>query len=270
VSTVILDPVSYPPRGAYDTSQGWTVERVAEVTGITDTGANFMYKTLDDLVTAGSLPARGAGHPTVVGAYLTGYEVQSIAPHVMVVRLIYRQNVPSFNEAEQQQQASNPTLSFSASLGSTQTNKDRFGNIMRCGYEGTNQGGLVDRMVPMLVIEIEREETGCPVARIQPFMGKLNKAGWRVAPADPARSWMLVGVLGESKDRGLTYRVRYQFQFQEPRPNGVSGWDRELCFIDPVTGRPPEHTEDNLTYEYNPVMAYEQYDDVDFNLLGLA
>lgn len=262
--TVYMDPVDVPPRGDFDVASGWSPERVAKVTGVAYTGPDSHYTALQELVTAGSLPSVGSAHPTIVGATLTGYSVEMIEPGKMIARMRYRQPTAAWDETQQQQQLTSPTLRFSATLAQEQSNKDVNGRVIVVEHAGEEQSGLVTRLVPQMMIEISRMEIGSPADRIRNYIGKLNLADWRVAPADPRGTWLFIGANAVSQDFGVSYRVDYQFQYRPPI-GPYSGWDQEVVFIDPTTGRPPPDV-----YESPGLVRVDMYAYANFNDLGLA
>jgi hypothetical protein len=80
--------------------------------------------------------------------------------------------------------------------------------------------------------------------------------------------WLCTGINATTNDSGVTYDVTYTFVFRDPIQEGTShigGWNAEVVFVDPATGRPPkdyilDESGNNLTKVVKQI-----YPEVDFS-----
>ena len=167
-----------------------------------------------------------------------------------------------------------------------QTNIDHYGDIIEAYYtypedykenpemagvvvgtDGYGVSTLVDKFMfaPTLTITRQEHITGLDlIVKTAEFTNKLNSCVWMLVPQSSANSWMCTGISGASQDNGITYTVRYSFEHRSPVDTTnfgtLSGWDKQVIYIDPRTGQPPADA------DITPVRLY---DEIDFNLLNL-
>lgn len=250
-------------RAQYDSQSGWVIERPCTITGVTETGAGFLTRTINDAIDAGLLPQLGTVHPDIANAYCFGYAPEPLSQVAIRVRVMYRQvSVSDIGGGD----LDTPIFRVGASLSSVDANKDKNGDQIRITWTdsatGTSydQGKIVSLLVPQLVVEVQRTEFGSPMTRVRPFMRSVNQAGWLVAPDDPEGTWKYMGCQSESRDFGVTYSVRHEFHYRE------SGWDPEIIVMDKNEGSPVP----GATLANGGAKKIAMYTPMDYNWFGFA
>ena len=247
------------------TYQGWELERIAVVTGLTGTP----HKKLIDAANTSGVPSIGDGHPSLSTCKLREIIPESVGKDEVKLRLIYSQYVTSTS----QWQPTFDTIECGASIGQVETNKDIDDNVMWVQYtypadytknldyasKTHKQGGTIIRLVPESSISIVKQELFPPAEKARAFVGKVNATGWIIDPNAPARTWLCSGIVGRSTDGGVTYFVTYTFQY---RPDT---WDATILFTDPNDGKPP----DDLVAGTGS-KVYQIYEETNFNYLNLV
>jgi hypothetical protein len=95
-----------------------------------------------------------------------------------------------------------------------------------------------------------------PRARAEANVGKTNDALWNGYAANTV---LCTSIVGNSRDGGATYDVRYEFEY---KPNG---WTELVVFKDEETGRPIA----NLVAGVSKVTV-DLYDEADFDALNIT
>ena len=185
---------------------------------------------------------------------------------------------------------------FSSGAVMEQTNKDVDGNPIVVKYQYPNDsdiygdkagkteetGAMVDILTPERTIEITRTEWGLTYGRSPgvdisdiiwqkkwKYEKHINKETWHPIPGQMAipvintHCWLCTGINATTNDSGVTYDVTYTFVFRDPIQEGTShigGWNAEVVFVDPATGRPPKDLVDD-----EGKVVKQIYPEVDFS-----
>jgi len=241
------------------TADGWQFTRIAIVTEITGTGHARIYNAAQQLGVF-----IGASHPTVPTAYLMSVTPTSETSDTVKFRLDY---------------AEYPFADMQVSIGSTvsqiETNKDINGDPFELEYafpadyhiddyagETITTGAVVSLLSPETTMVVRKHITGADYLDVlvvsTSYVGKTNAAGWMVMGSPAENTWLCTGITGETSDAGLTYMVTYSFHYRS------DGWDSEIVFMDPNTGKPPSDVVEGVG-----IKTYQMYAQANFNNLGL-
>lgn len=274
MATVVSDIIEGKASFTFD---GWVIERVFIVTGLTGEPYD---KIIDALNTTG-IPALGDAHPSSSLEYCYLREaiptIEGKANDIVRIRLIYA-NATWPTERQQVN-----TLEVGGALSQIQTNKDRFGNTITVGYtypadyayddalRGTfvETSGLVTKLVPERHIVKRRIEYSDPSLKADLYLGAVNSGPWSLDIGAATGTWLCTQLEGVSNDGGLTWVVTYAFQYRKDT------WETTVTFIDPNTGRPPADLYTAAQAAADPdrsdvgIKDYEHYDIRNFNQLGL-
>lgn len=204
---------------------------LSEVTGATAIAQ--MYNALTDF----QIPAIGSDL-SAVDLDLTGCWLRAINAEVMspgTVKLILHY---SHSPIEQL------VIEAGSTLNQVQTNKDK--NDAKISLEYTypdpfppnpqfagttaTQGGTFTKMVPERVLVYKQRESTSPQSFAALYEGKVNDATWQ---GGAAGTWIVASITGRSDNSGIDFVNFYRFQYRK------DGWDPEVVFIDPSTGKPP-------------------------------
>ena len=157
-----------------------------------------------------------------------------------------------------------------------EANRDKNGDLMFVtftpegeGVEPLKQPVLGPTFRPGIVVTIPKKlnvEQGDskPVDLGIAYIGRVNQAGWRLAPGAPAKAWMCTAVRGTSQDGGKTYDASFSFQWRRVTDDNPSPWDLEGVYIDPATNRMPDGV-----VVGEGIKRFELVDDADFNAMNL-
>jgi len=210
---------------------GYETERIAIVTGLTGDGHTRLYNALN---TAG-VPEYGDAHPTIPSLTVQERSGSPDAADIVRIRLVYRTYTTSYGAPPE---GTKPLVEVGTALVSMNTSEDVNGTVVTVSY-GTAQTQTavipVDR--PHTVIRLTRTEYYDPTEKSAEYTGKVNMAGWEIAPSSPARTWRCNGITGRSSDGEVTYAVTYEFEYKEDIPSG--NWDVIYQYTDPITGTTP-------------------------------
>lgn len=252
--------------GGKVTADGYEIERIARVSGLTGTAYARLKQAVAAL--AAKNAAIGKSHPSITKAKLAEMPFEHESPSVMKFRLLYREpdwsggtTDPETDDPEHQQ------IEIGTSLQSVQTNKDVNGDLMEVEFDGKKQSGEVSVMRPLSTIVVRRREGSSPGHKSRVYVGKLNAAGQfaLAAPDTVGGTWICTGINGTSNDGGATWAVVYSFEYDE------LGWDHEAVYNDPDTGRVPDGVIDGTdAVKALAIRTYAQHKAVNFNLLNLT
>lgn len=244
--------------------KGWTVERLAIVTGLTGDADAKIYNAS----TVSGMPLIGASHPTIPYCKLERKVLNAITTEEVRFRLIYTQSYGSIGSGRP-----TDTIQVGGGLQQEESNLDAGSNVMTVSYaypsnypaswgdfagQTMTQGGLPPRLIPQHGITITKLEYINPAPKARTYIGTVNNGPWSLDTSAAARTWLCTGIIGNSDDAGQTYYVTYSFQY---RPDT---WDSTIVFIDPATGRPPPDASSG-----NGMETYQRYTMMNFNNLGL-
>lgn len=236
------------------TFDGWNIERVFMVTGVTGNG----YDKIINAMNTSGVPALGSAHPSasLTDCYLREAipTIEGKANDIVRIRLIYA-NATWPTERQQIN-----TIEVGGALSQVQTNMDKEGNVITGSYfyptnypeddvrnwpnynPALNSGaggaiiiasGLVTKLLPEHHIVKRIVEYSNPTLKAKLYLGAVNSGPWTLDIGAAARTWLCTQLEGVSNDGGLTWVVTYAFQHREDT------WDGTYTFIDPRTGRPP-------------------------------
>ncbi len=243
------------------TLDGWELNRMAVVTGVTGDGHAKIINA------AAELPGINTAHPSLSTCLLREIIPESIDSNTVKFRLIYSQATP----ARFQPQLN--TIEVGGTLSQVQTNKDRDGNVISVSYEYPSsykldpnlQGktvqtsSLVGKLAPEHTITFSRIEYSNPSPIAKGYVGTVNSMEWELDPGAAPGTWLCTGIVGRSNDGGITFVVTYTFQY---RPDT---WSTVVQFIDPNTGVPPDDLIEDTGIK--TVYLYPETDFNNFNFL---
>jgi hypothetical protein len=243
------------------TFDGWQLERIFVVSGVTGTG----HARLENALNTSGVPELGDAHPTSTGSYLREAIPSADDSDTVRIRCIYA--TPGWESSRQEL----GTVEVNANLSQTETNVDRLGLDITTGYTYpadyayseklrstyVEQGGMLSKLVPDLSITKSQVEYLDPQPKAKEYVGTVNNGPWSLAPSDASGTWLCTGIVGRSNDGGTTWLVTYSFQYRGDT------WTSTAVFIDPHTGKPP------ADLGAMGVVDYELYDLKNFNNLGL-
>lgn len=132
-----------------------------------------------------------------------------------------------------------------SSLNQVTTNKDKTATAISLEYEypdpnplkpelagvTVTQGGTFTKLVPERTLVYHLRELNSPQAFAHLFEGKVNDATWQ---SGAAGTWMCSSITGRSDNSGENFSNTYTFQYRK------DGWDPEVVYIDPASGKPPD------------------------------
>lgn len=232
-------------RGRKSQEYGWELERKAIVTGIDSTLA-ASARLLEAVLCTVGMPEIGDPHPNVAACILREIIPTAITSEKVELRLVYRER-----GADTQQDGEWPesTIEVGASAIQIQTSKDKDDTNISVAYHYPDEekfgewknatfttDEVVGKMIPNNTIVVSRRETttGDFLNWLgKNYVGKINYAGWYLAPGDAAGTWLCTAIRGRSYDGGVTYDVEYNFQYR------ADAWTENVKFIDHFTGKPP-------------------------------
>lgn len=244
-----------------ETQDGYEEIRVAWVDSLSGRADQRLYNA----VRAAGVPRFGDPHPSIPNLRV----VQRSAAFEggndrVVVTLTYR--VPQANEGPPSDPAGGAAQAGIVRVGSTvqggTTQRDVFGDpiIVRHKLQGsseyTPQGADVELSIPQLVLTETRKESGTPANTARAFVGRVNQFA---CFGGAARTWLCTRIEGTTNDRGASYEVTYEFQYNEQT------WDATVVFRDPETGRPVDEPE-----EGEGIKTVQVYSVANFAALGLS
>lgn len=235
------------------TANGWEWTRKAIVRGLTGSGPTKVVDGWDELNNAGYYI--GVGHPNVPAATLAsvGFGLPD-ATDAVEYSLVYR-----YPEGTDSTEDEDTIVQVGSTLVQTEANKDAAGALLSVSNNGKTQSGLVSVFRPQSSIRISRAETASPGANSRLYVGKVNSGTWTLDVTANARTWMCMSITGNSRDKGFTYSVDYEFAYNEDT------WDVQVAYLDPETGRIPEGV---TTSDTSAIRVFTMYETANFNNLG--
>ena len=266
-------------------TQGWSITRMALVTGLNSDASSTTGKLVQDACNAliAIVGDRGSLCPDItVPTYLEEFAPEIIASDTCKVRIVYK-GYPL------------PTFKFGGALSQVETNLDNTGAAIVVGYtypsdyplrtdmagKTVKQGGLVSRPVPEPSFTIKflvtsgwgivssgvySSATDYMTWLKMTYEGMVNATAYTLGTLTGLpRTWMCTEVTGVSKDGGNSYEGSFTIQYR------ARTWDPTVTFIDPNDGKPPADLSASAIYNglpgyYNPQIAGQ----VAFPVLGSA
>lgn len=217
---------------------------------------------LRNALAASGVPRRGQRHPTRPTAFVTHRRAVGTGGRTVRVTITYEDRGESDDPADER-------IRVGTSLRTVETNKDVNGALLTVMIPGSkDQSGTVSVERPISTIHVSRKEASSPGAKSRAYAGKVNGRGqFRLAGGDvAARTWRCNYITGESTDQGETWQVDYEFEYDK------NGWDKEVAYIDPETGRIPEALSDAAAGSITEIFGlrtFQVYEEANFNNLQL-
>lgn len=232
-------------NGRKSQEYGWELERKAIVSGI-DSSVDASAKLIDAVLGTIGMPEIGDSHPNIPACILREIIPEAITTDKVTLRLVYRERGA---DTQQDGQWPDSTIEVGASVMQIQTAKDRAGADISVAYHYPDQekygewknatytaDQYVGKMIPNNTMVISRRETVTGEFLnwlAKDYVGKVNYAGWYLAPGDAIGTWLCTGITGRSYDGGVTYDVQYTFQYR------ADTWVENVKFFDHFTGKTP-------------------------------
>lgn len=209
-------------------SQGVTQEaiRVAKVSGLT-AGESAPFNA----VTADGMPLKGSAHPNDSTLLLEDYRVSMNGGTFATVDLVYRRQEFAIQPDEEGYQAN---FSGGTALETIQTQKDKNGDPITVTHNGVTQGGFINVTIPRSSLNVSAIDAQTEPGSISTaWVGKVNSANWN--GGEPG-TWMCTSVTFDAFDLSVAPpKWRFNFSFT----HRAEGWNPDVVFIDPTTGKPP-------------------------------
>jgi hypothetical protein len=247
--TVYLDL----PEGASvkRTREGWEAVRIAKVDGLTGDPDAILYNA----ATASGMPAYNSAHPTIPGLYLKEIHPRAIGACQAEVRLVYKPLRYTGSPGQ------DPVITVGSTVEQVQTYEDINGTEMIVTHDSKDQVKQASVFRPKTTLHFVREETDSARPESEAYVGKVNAAGWNIAPTDAARTWMCWSIISRSTDGGDTWTTEYIFVRKLDPP--TENWDKYEQYTDPQTGCAPSGLDSSGR------KVYQHYAEANFNALGL-
>ena len=216
--------------------------------------ASWMHEALH----ASGLPRPGEAHPVQTGVQVLGLNAERVTADIARVRVSY--GVPTDGSALAG--ADPGTIDIAATTQVEVVSTSQYGVPIQVSYtsvvldsDGNEaqvteaKGVEVEVYRPQIVLRYTRMETRSPGSKSRAYLGSVNSRSiWNGG----ARDWLCTDYSSSTEDRGLTFRVNYEFTgapgglSQRRRATlgnaggrGAGGWDAQAIFIDSATGAPP-------------------------------
>ena len=224
-ATVITDWAARPPRLIEQSGAVVSLERTYMVYGLTGTDIG----KLDEALTAAGVPTYGdvpADYPNLILDRRDCMVLSEANIYKCIIELGYESRARAGQEF---------VFSGGSSLVSEQRRVDYYGQLLYVTYGGDTQVGEVDSFVPQSTIEATGiVETDYPLRESHLWTGRLNALPW--GDVSSSGKWMCTRVSWECIDtQASPKRYRYQYEFQV----NLRGWQPQVWYVDPATGRPP-------------------------------
>ena len=211
---------------------------------------------------ASGIPRRGQRHPSRPTAHVVSRRAAGIGGRTVRVTVTYEDKGEADDPEDQRTRVG-------TSLRTVETNKDVNGHLLTVMLPGTkDQSGTVNVERPISTIHVSRKEDTSPGAKSRAYAGKVNGRGqFRLAGGDvAARTWRCNYITGDSTDQGASWQVEYEFEY-DPH-----GWDKEVAYIDPETGRIPQELSEAGAGSIEQIFGlvkFQVYEEANFNNLRL-
>jgi len=212
----------------YDFTVDFILSGVAGSTAI-----EMVFNAINDTQVPGVGTDLSAVDATLTGCWLRKITGVMLSPGKVKLTLKYQHS--PVNELH---------IEAASSLNHITTNKDKDGTAISLEYEypadyklnsavageTITQGGTFTKLVPERSLIYSIRENTSPQLFADGYEGKVNNAPWQ---GGAAGTWLCASITGRSDNSGADYLNRYIFQYRS------DGWDPEVHFVDPNTGKPP-------------------------------
>lgn len=251
-------------------TSGVTARRVFLLENVQGNPNAIMFNAIQN----GSVPKKGDPHPSIPIIRVDSVDSMPAPGSSNNVRLIINYKALKIGESPPNEE-SETQITLGGTIQNAQTNKQV---IIRNGKEveeliilkytfpvGKSPDGVnnekevvpvIEKQVPNVVASLSRQETTNPLNKAVQFLGRLNSR--RFLGTAPF-TWMCTQLGGPSNDSGETYQVAYEFQF------APDGWNTDVLFTEPDTGRIPSDVES----QRDAVQNVRVQKSADFNKLKL-
>lgn len=95
--------------------------------------------------------------------------------------------------------------------------------IMKGGNANGEQGGEVEKQIPITTLRIERKETVSPLAKSVYYVGCVNN---KTFARIQKHGWLCTAIEGSSDDGGKNYNTSYEFAFIRDGWNKIAAWQQ--------------------------------------------
>jgi hypothetical protein len=240
---------------------GWVIERIATVKGVTGTGTQRLWNA----ASASGLPSIGDAHPVFTVARLERGLVEAVASDTVRFRFIYTEAYSLEYQLD--------TTQIGGGLSQVEEQVDRLGEYQTVTYtfpsdhpywpsQSLSQRASFMKMVPDHTIYKRRRETVNPAMKAKLYLGAVNNGPWSLDANAASGTWLCTMLKGTSPDGGQTWIVEYSFQYR------AATWTVYAHFIDPWTGKMPSDVNDTVNQPL-AIKAIELYPIMDFDGLAL-
>jgi len=263
-------------------SKGWKVTRKWVIYGVTGTTP---YDRLVNCVNADDgttqVPALGAAIPGSVGILLQEKQPRAITGDTFELVMNYASYTISASVKNVDYVPFQPgitTRRISATLGQTETTKDKDDNEIKLSYtypqnyiynekkQGVTETivARVSKLIPQKTTTLTKKVTSITASDIdaewEAYGGKVNSATW--LGGNP-RTWLYAGIEAIPNQDMSEWDVSCTFQY---RPDA---WDDTSVFIDANTGQAPEDVDDSVN-QPNAMKTPKVLKEADFSGIMLA
>jgi hypothetical protein len=226
---------------------------------------------LYNAITDASIPVWGEAHPCIPNLYAYEWSADPIAgspTEVIVTVTYYPQGALGFTAVDTEA----PQIEIGSAIQQMETDVDVNGAVIEVTYGDATAADpppvihLESQRIrvpvgrPHSTLIFNRLESVNPIAKSREYAGRANATGWTIDPTAAARTWRCNSITGSSRDGGITFNVRYEFEFRDNPP--TFNWD-ELAAFTKDGNIPPGATGTNARY------AAQVCEEKNFNLLAL-
>jgi len=257
------------------TAEGWELERVFVVEGVTGDGNAKVVNAVDEI----DIPI-GAGHPAKSTAYLRSIIPERVDGDKVQLRYLY--NTVSRDPANPDGDQTN--ITYDSSVTQRETEKDINGNrihleynydfdnvsdiVLWFGDENNAPEGICTANEPVQIdapqhtVNIVKRLLYSPAGFGEAYVGTVNASQWKTYPA---RTLKCTNIRGVSTDDGLTFITTFSFQYNPDT------WDQHVTWTFPNGKKPTEaqiaeQIRNNNTKSYR---IYRLYSERNFGSLPL-
>jgi len=135
------------------------------------------------------------------------------------------------------------------------------------------QGGEVEKQIPVTTLRIERTELESPLQKSVYYVGTVNMNTWSRVQK---HGWLCTGIDGSSEDGGKTYKTAYEFSFIRDSWNKIAAWVKPDGIRPSLKNKPkfwgenpPYIQVDGLQRQLNGMTAVRVQGEQDFHKLNL-
>jgi hypothetical protein len=193
------------------------------------------------------MPQPGVAHPHQGDLLLRGRVARAVSTNIVEVLLTYK--LPAEGSLPDPM---NYELSGGASIQQVQTEVVPPGRPEPSGqvtveYNGVVQGGEISPYEAIATVRFEYiAATQIPLSIVRSYTNLVNDGTfWGFDPSAMPRTWIISEVSFERVALEPVTQYRFGFQLQ----HNPDGWDPQVIYVDPETGRPPADLVANLGYK---------------------